>query len=209
MFFKFKNSFMIKILAVTFFLISQTSFILAQDMTKKRLFEKEKSPIVRMNFMLPAGFHLFGSLEQMLIPKLTFQLQGGIISALGTGKESDSPELSNVSTVGFFSGELRRYINLYHRSKKGKNISKFSGDYFALKYVYTSVPFARSNQSINFESTTAFQFHYGIQRQIGKKFFVGGNAGFVISDFYRSNPKNSPVGGYPLLQYGMNLGYTF
>lgn len=104
---------------------------------------------------------------------------------------------------------MRRYINLFHRLKKNKNINNYSGNYFALKYFASTPPFAKSNQSTNFESVRSIQVHYGLQREINKHFFVGGNIGFVIDDVWIYSTKNSPVGGFPLLQFGVSVGYTF
>jgi hypothetical protein len=98
---------------------------------------------------------------------------------------------------------------LYHRYKKKKNIANYSGNYFALKYFASTPPFAKSNQFINFENTRSIQIHYGFQREINKRFFVGGNIGFVVDDVFLENSQNSPVGGFPLLQFGVSVGYTF
>jgi len=51
--------------------------------------------------------------------------------------------------------------------------------------------------------------HYGLQREINKRFFLGGNIGFVVDDVFIENSRNSPVGGFPLLQFGFNLGTLF
>lgn len=167
------------------------------------------SIVWRTQISAPIGLHLAGSAEIAILPKVTVHTQAGIISALGFEKESNAPNLSNTSTVGFFSAELRRYINLNRRYQHNKDISNFSGDYFALKYFSSSPPFNQSNQSINFESTNSIQLHYGLQRAINKKLFWGGNIGFVLADAFKENSKNSPVGGFPLLQFGLSFGYTF
>jgi hypothetical protein len=58
--------------------------------------------------------------------------------------------------------------------------------------------------------------HFGIvrlmkdpQREINKRFFWGGNIGFAVDDIFLENSQNSPVGGFPLLQFGVSVGYTF
>ncbi len=181
----------------------------SQIIPKKRELPQQRSPIIRANLFAPIGFHLYGSAEFTLLPKLTITPQAGLISAFGFKKESNDPALSNSSTVGFYSVELRRYINLYHRLKKNKNISNYSGNYFAVKYFASTPPFKKSNQFINFESVRSIQVHYGLQREISKRFFVGGNIGFVVDDVFMENSQNSPVGGFPLLQFGVNFGFTF
>jgi hypothetical protein len=93
----------------------------SQIIPQKRALPKQHSPIIRANLFAPIGFHLYGSAEFTILPKLTLTPQAGLVSAFGFTKESNSPELSNSSTVGFISVELRRYTNLYHRLKKNKN----------------------------------------------------------------------------------------
>ncbi len=182
----------------------------SQIIPKKKELPQQRSPIIRANLFAPIGFHLYGSAEFTLLPKLTLTPQAGLISAFGFNKESNDPALSNSSTVGFYSVELRRYINLYHRLKKNKNINNYSGNYFAVKYFASTPPFSKSNQSYNFESVRSIQVHYGLQREISKRFFVGGNIGFVVDDVFMENSQNSPVAGlFPLLQFGVNFGYTF
>lgn len=189
--------------------ISVISSLNSQIIPKKRALPQQHSPIIRANLLAPIGFHLFGSAEFTILPKLTLTPQAGLVSAFGFTKESNDPALSNSSTVGFFAIELRRYVNLYHRYKKKKNIANYSGNYFALKYFASTPPFAKSNQFINFENTRSIQIHYGFQREINKRFFVGGNIGFVVDDVFLENSQNSPVGGFPLLQFGVSVGYTF
>lgn len=181
----------------------------SQIISQKRALPKQSSPIIRANLLAPIGFHLFGSAEFTILPKLSLTPQAGLVSAFGFTKESNNPALSNSSTVGFFSVELRRYVNLYHRYKKKKNIANYSGNYFALKYFASTPPFSKSNQFINFESIRSVQVHYGLQRAINKRFFVGGNIGFVVDNVFLENTQNSPVGGFPLLQFGVSVGYTF
>jgi hypothetical protein len=181
----------------------------SQIIPKNRAIPQQHSPIFRANLLAPSGFHLFGSAEITILPKLTIMPQLGLVSAFGFTKESNDPALSNSSTVGFFSVELRRYVNLYHRYKKKKNINNYSGNYFALKYFASTPPFAKSNQFINFESARSIQIHYGFQREINKRFFWGGNIGLAVDDVFLENSQNSPVGGFPLLQFGVSVGYTF
>ena len=106
----------------------------SQIIPQKRALPKQQSPIIRANLLAPIGFHLFGSAEFTILSKLTLTPQAGLVSAFGFTKESNDPALRNSSTVGFFAVELRRYVNLYHRYKKKKNIANYSGNYFALKY---------------------------------------------------------------------------
>lgn len=181
----------------------------SQIIPQKRALPKQHSPIIRANLLAPIGFHLFGSAEFTILPKLTLMPQAGLVSAVGFSKESNDPALSNSSTVGFFGVELRRYVNLYHRYKKKKSIANYSGNYFALKYFASTPPFSKSNQSTNFESIRSIQVHYGFQREINKHFFVGGNIGFVVDDVFLEDSRNSRVGGFPLLQFGVSVGYTF
>jgi hypothetical protein len=183
----------------------------SQIIPQKRALPKQHSPIIRANLFAPIGFHLYSSAEFTILPKLTLAPQAGLVSAFGFRKQGDFPnQLSNSSTVGFYSVELRRYINLYHRLKKKKNINNYSGNYFALKYFASTPPFTKSNQSINFESVRSIQVHYGLQREINKRFFVGGNIGFVVDDVRITSSQNSNVGGlFPLLQFGVSVGYTF
>ncbi len=198
-----------KIIVVLFLNVLLLNNVSSQVIEKKRVLPHQQSPIIRANLLAPIGFHLYGSAEFTILPKLTLTPQAGLVSAIGFTKESNDPALSNSSTVGFFAVELRRYVNLYHRLKKKKNINNYSGNYFALKYFASTPPFSKSNQFINFESTKSIQVHYGLQREINKKFFVGGNIGFVIDNVFLGNIKNSPVGGFPLLQFGVSVGYTF
>ncbi|MDP2420479.1 hypothetical protein [Sediminibacterium sp.] len=181
----------------------------SQIIPKNRALPKQHSPIIRANLFAPIGFHLFGSAEITILPKLTIMPQLGLVSAFGFTKESNDPALSNSSTVGFFSVELRRYVNLYHRYKKKKNINNYSGNYFALKYFASTPPFAKSNQSYNFESIRSIQVHYGFQREINKRFFWGGNIGLAVDDIFLENSQNSRYGLFPLLQFGVSVGYTF
>lgn len=181
----------------------------SQIIPKNRAIPQQHSPIIRANLLAPIGFHLFGSAEITISPKLTLMPQLGLVSAFGFTKESNDPALSNSSTVGFFSVELRRYVNLYHRYKKKKNINNYSGNYFALKYFASTPPFAKSNQSYNFESIRSIQVHYGFQREINKRFFWGGNIGLAVDDIFLENSQNSRYGLFPLLQFGVSVGYTF
>lgn len=196
----------IVILIFNFFLATK---LLSQSIPEKREFPQQRSPIFKANLFAPIGFHVYGSAEFRILPKLTVSPQAGLISVFGFKKESSDPSLSNSSTVGFFSAELRRYTNLYHRFKKKKNITNYSGDYFAIKYLATTPPFSKSNQYANFESIRSIQIHYGLRRQINKHFFWGGNIGLAVDDVFLENSGNSPVGNFPLLQFGVNFGYTF
>lgn len=210
MFFKTKKKEKVKkkmlILCLSILVINNLN---SQIIPKKRELPQQRSPIIRVNLMAPIGFHLYGSAEFKILPKLTLTPQAGLVSAFGFNKESSAPELSKSSSVGFFSVELRRYVNLLHRLKKNKNISNYSGNYFGVKYFASTPPFKKSNQFINFESIKSIQVHYGLQREINKRFFVGGNIGFVVDDVFMENSQNSPVGGFPLLQFGVNFGCTF
>jgi hypothetical protein len=182
---------------------------MSQSNADNRNFPHNSSIVWRAQVTAPIGIHLAGSAEMALLPKLTIHTQAGIISALGFEKESNSPNLGNISTVGFFSVEARRYLNFYHRHKNKKSIRDFSGNYLALRYFSSTPPFKQSNQSINFESTNSLQVHYGFQRAIKKQLFWGGHIGFAVADAFKENSKNSPVGGFPLLQFGLSFGYTF
>jgi hypothetical protein len=182
----------------------------SQIIPKKRELPQQHSHIIRANLLAPIGFHLFGSAEITILPKLTIMPQVGLVSAFGFTKESNDPALSNSSTVGFFGVELRRYVNLFHRYKKKKNINNYSGNYFALKYFASTPPFAKSNQSTNFENIRSIQVHYGFQREINKRFFWGGNIGLAVDDIRIRSSQNSNIGGlFPLLQFGVSVGYTF
>lgn len=194
---------------VLFFLVLFFSSVFGQSIENLKTYPRQNHPIFRINMSAPIGVHFFASAEFNITKKITLLPKAGIVSALGFRKESTAPELSNISTAGFYSIELRRYINLISRFKRNRNINQNSGDYLGVKYFSSGPPFSKSNQFINFESTNSVQLEYGMQRSIGQHFYWGSFIGFVVQDEFKSNVKNSPVGGFPLLQFGFNLGYTF
>lgn len=91
-----------KIIVVLFLNVLLLNNVSSQVIEKKRVLPHQQSPIIRANLLAPIGFHLYGSAEFTILPKLTLTPQAGLVSAIGFTKESNDPALSNSSTVGFF-----------------------------------------------------------------------------------------------------------
>jgi hypothetical protein len=113
--------------------------------------------LFKIDVLLP-GF----SYEHGITKKSTFLVQFGVGSA---AFNSDEIYISPIVL-----GEYRYYYNLEKRDKKGKNISRNSGNYLGGNIAYHFVPFGHQNEDFT-EYTTLAAF-WGLQRTYKKGFYM-------------------------------------
>lgn len=154
--------------------------------------------VTRINFLNPSI-----TMERALSPKTTFE------AGVGFGYNGSYPDLAFASEsgiqyifAGFVDLQSRYYYNLEKRQDKRKNIGSNSGNFIALRMLYTG-PDVASN-FIRFDNNSfAVGPTWGIQRAYGK-FNLAYSMG-PINYFNTSGSHN----WFPLIleiNFGYNLG---
>ena len=101
--------------------------------------------------------------------------------------------------------EPRWYYNLEKRVRKGRSVSKNSGNFLALNINYNPDWFIISNQdNISVISTLSFVPKWGIKRTVGNHFTY--ETGFGIGKFFVLN--NFEVENTVAVDLHLRIGYT-
>ena len=116
--------------------------------------------------------------------------------------------------------EGRYYYNFNRRISKGKNTSKNSGNYLALKAGYIPDWLTYSNsENLSVSPQGMVTFNYGLKRSFAKNFFYEFYTGLGINFYQDENlsfdPVNQTYGTYKsnttalVLDLGFRVGYNF
>ena len=97
--------------------------------------------------------------------------------------------------VPYFTSELKYMYNRKKRIKKGRSTINNSGNYIGLQTKYSF----GDNRFIDFSKTLLTEFHWGIQRPLGKRFLFDMHLGLgYMQDFDFDRGKLTPTLGFRL-----------
>jgi hypothetical protein len=113
---------------------------------------------------------------------------------LGLGYKYDDYFGSTFIAYPFVLAEFRHYYNFERRNRKGKNVSRNSGNYLGFNAIYNFEPI--TNQQQNFVGSTNLSALYGFQRTYKSGFNLGLQAGVGYSI-----AKSDDDGFFPYLRF--------
>lgn len=165
--------------------------------------------------------------EARLTPNMTLRSEVGLDAGFGGGYNQF------YQTIGITKGyalvpsitlEPRYFYNLKQRNEKGKNISKNSGNFFALRLKYFPDWFVIANHEDEVSTTEQISFipKWGMKRTIGNHFTyeVGIGAGYFSNLKFDIKDQHSGLQDFPgtkakfdkdgfMVDLHLRIGYTF
>ncbi|MHA7056428.1 hypothetical protein ACWGOQ_0004360 [Aquimarina sp. M1] len=85
----------------------------------------------RLNFLAPGA-----EVELGVTKSSSILLNAGFLWGIGTSEDFNGTTETNFAILPILDGQYRYYYNLNQRQEKGKNISKNSGNFIAVKSTY-------------------------------------------------------------------------
>ncbi|WP_298310592.1 hypothetical protein [uncultured Aquimarina sp.] len=169
----------------------------AQDMAKVEPVQ------FRINFLAPGAEVEFGVTKSS-----TILLNAGFLWGIGSSEDFNGNVETNFAILPIIDGQYRYYYNLKQRQEKGKNISKNSGNFIALKGTYYFTESFLENLEGNEEDLftdesdlSVIGLAYGIQRT----YFDWLHIGFEGGIGYGQTRTDNVV--LPILSF--TIGYAF